>query len=122
MDETYETVKRAAEVMGYDIVYSYDRFERKAMDWLAERLGDLHIEYHKDDGWDVSCCYREDSWDGRHCANTRIEALAMAVLAVKAGDHFTSDQLQPTEDTLTDEDIEKLVDNDLDAIPFGQDT
>lgn len=60
--------------------YSTDRFVARAMEWLAQTHGDVHVEYHRDVGWGVSCCYEDKSWDGWIFGATLSEALATAVL------------------------------------------
>lgn len=43
----------------------------RAIDWLSEVHGDLHMEYHRFTGWRVSTCYADDKWgeDGWICGD-----------------------------------------------------
>lgn len=50
--------------------------------WLKKEFEDIHIEYHKDTGWQVSSCYADESWDGWISGDgTLITALYEAVKA-----------------------------------------
>jgi hypothetical protein len=65
--------------------FSVDRFIPDAMNWLAINLGDLHIEYHKDEGWQVSTCFTDGSWDDDGWISADDGSLAGALmLAVEA--------------------------------------
>lgn len=47
--------------MGFTFT-SEKSFTHKAIEWLTNIWGDLHLEYHKDSGWSVSTCYSNGSW------------------------------------------------------------
>lgn len=38
-------------------------FVVRAIDWLSEVHGDIHMEYHHLTGWGISTCYADDKWD-----------------------------------------------------------
>lgn len=71
---------RASRVMGHDACHSRIWFIDRSMEWLAERLGDLHVEFHEVGGWSVACCYEDRSWEGWQHDDRLSLALAKAVL------------------------------------------
>jgi hypothetical protein len=73
-------LRRASRVMGHDTVHSTIWFVDRSMEWLAAKLGDLHVEFHADNGWSVACCYEEQSWEGWQHDDRLSVALAKAVL------------------------------------------
>lgn len=59
-----------------------------AMRWLADQHGDLHVEFHKDFGWQVSTCFSDGKWseDGWVRGDgTLLSALIKAVELTEAG-------------------------------------
>lgn len=52
---------KTAEKMGFSFS-STDQFVARSLDWLSQKWGDLHIEFHKDEGWQVSTCFAEEIW------------------------------------------------------------
>lgn len=52
---------KASEKMGY-LYTGSTYFIINAMDWLAKKYGDIHLEYHEETGWRVSTCYVHNSW------------------------------------------------------------
>ena len=53
--------RKASEKMGH-IFTNTSYFILNALDWLGELYGDVHLEYHECEGWQVSTCYADDSW------------------------------------------------------------
>lgn len=51
----------ASEKMGFRFSNT-SVFIVNALEWLGERLGDVHLEFHEHDGWQVSTCYAEERW------------------------------------------------------------
>lgn len=53
----------ASEKIGHHF-FSTTIFIVNALDWLGEKFGDVHLEYHEDaGGWQVSTCYADEAWD-----------------------------------------------------------
>lgn len=61
VSETAARYRRASKVIGCS-VSSTDQFVAESMRWLSARFGDLHVEFHKEEGWQISTCYAEDQW------------------------------------------------------------
>ena len=53
--------RAASEKMGHQF-FSTTLFIVNALDWLANKFGDVHLEYHEAEGWQVSTCYAEGQW------------------------------------------------------------
>lgn len=56
-----ERLMAASAIMGREYVDGFG-FVATAMEWLAAKYGDLHVEFHKGDGWQVSSCFDVDGW------------------------------------------------------------
>jgi len=62
MDKT-RLMREALAIMGRSgNAISWHWFRAVAIDWLAEQLMDLHLEFHEHEGWSVGCCYEESTW------------------------------------------------------------
>lgn len=53
--------RAAAEKMGRPF-FSHDHFAIDAIQWLSQQWKDLHIEFHEQQGWQVSTCYADQQW------------------------------------------------------------
>jgi hypothetical protein len=69
----------AAEIID-DPFVTRERFIVQAIDWLSTKHGDLHLEFHKDEGWQVGTCFIGGKWDGWIKGPLLIDALAKAVV------------------------------------------
>lgn len=47
--------------MGY-VFTNTTTFIVNAIEWLGEKFGDLHLEYHQSNGWQVSSCFSDGIW------------------------------------------------------------
>lgn len=76
-------VDKATLALGYGARLSTSAFVARAIWWLEERLGDLHIETKRGDGWWVLSCTRGKGIPSDGISGRSIEtALARAVIAV----------------------------------------
>ena len=72
---------RALEFMGSSRDFeSPEQFIAPTMQWLSKKIGDLHVEYHEDDGWQVATCLGNKGWEGWIPGDSLAEALCNAVL------------------------------------------
>ncbi len=86
-DVTQERVRLAQSAVGIQEP-NIRLFVPYAMRWLADQHGDLHVEFHKDFGWQVSTCFSDGQWseDGWVRGDgTLISALIKAVELTEAG-------------------------------------
>lgn len=80
-EELRKLLKDAWQKMhGNTLYHSNDHLLATCISFLANHWGDLHIEYMRGDGWAVSCCRIEGTWDNHVCGDCLAEALAKAVL------------------------------------------
>lgn len=77
--------RAASEKMGHSF-YNTTAFIVNAIDWLGEKFGDVHLEYHEPEGWQVSTCYADETWgedswvrgDGGSLASALCRAVEMS--------------------------------------------
>lgn len=88
--KTYREVSRL--VLGVSFS-SYHKFISDSMSWLADKYGDLHVEYHKDSGWQVSTCYADGEWgdDSWLTGDGTLEGCLLKAVTVATGMEVSTD-------------------------------
>ena len=76
-------MREACKKMGFIGPHSTDRFVKNGLEWLARNIGDLHVEFHRCEGWQVSTCYEEEQWKDWISGPELWEAVANSILASK---------------------------------------
>lgn len=82
-------MQQAAKAMGKNYFYSSQAgFVCDDLRWLAKTLGDVHLEFHACEGWQISTCFEEEGWKNWITQDTDKHALAecvaKAILATKS--------------------------------------